>query len=128
MKRKIRLTEGELHRIIKESVKRILKEGEDYLFSNGNFDSYAYDYDKALKDANSVEEWDEMMRDRKKNADMRSYLAQRLHPQSNGRVGDKSMGATHYVYPELFRENPDKIDAILKRDVENNQNSFGIGG
>lgn len=27
MKRKVRLTEGDLHRIIKESVKRVLKEG-----------------------------------------------------------------------------------------------------
>ena len=27
MKRKVRLTEGDLHRIIKESVKRVLREG-----------------------------------------------------------------------------------------------------
>ena len=30
MKRKVRLTEGDLHRIIKESVKRVLREGGDF--------------------------------------------------------------------------------------------------
>ena len=38
MKRRIRLTESDLHRIIKESVKRILKE------SNGLFDVYTNDH------------------------------------------------------------------------------------
>ena len=33
MKRKVRLTEGDLHRIIKESVKRVLREGGHFMNS-----------------------------------------------------------------------------------------------
>jgi len=42
MKRKIRLTEGDLHRIVKESVKRILRETEntDSIYSDEDFDEY----------------------------------------------------------------------------------------
>lgn len=37
MKRTIRLTEGDLHRVIKESVKRILKESEEEFTPHGYF-------------------------------------------------------------------------------------------
>lgn len=41
MKKRIRLTEGDLHRIVKESVKKILTEGEQWIgyYERNNFDS-----------------------------------------------------------------------------------------
>ena len=117
MKRKIRLTESELHRIIKESVKRIIKESEDYLLPNGNFDSYAYDYDKALETANSEEEWDEMMRKRKEYNDMIAHTSQDLHPQVKHRTYG-SLGSSQYVNPQKFGINPDNIDDELEKGVK----------
>ena len=117
MKRKIRLTESELHRIIKESVKRIIKENENYLFPNGSFDSFAYDYDKALETANSEEEWDEMMRRRKEYNDLIGRTSQDLHPQVKHRTYG-SLGSSQYVNPQKFGINPDDIDDELEKGVK----------
>ena len=40
MKKRIRLTEGDLHRIVKESVNRILRENDDYDRMNRYFNGY----------------------------------------------------------------------------------------
>ena len=40
MKRRIKLTEGDLHRIVKESVNRILRENDDYDRMNRYFNGY----------------------------------------------------------------------------------------
>ena len=43
MKRRIRLTEGDLHRIVKESVKRVLKEDDTQNLGIYNYDPTDYD-------------------------------------------------------------------------------------
>lgn len=45
MKRRVRLTEGDLHRIVNESVKRILKEGiGNRKWTKHDFDEFVHDY------------------------------------------------------------------------------------
>lgn len=56
MKRLVKLTEGDLHRIVKESVKRILREGlnnYDYYFSVPDYD---YDQNEPWEDTFGVKE------------------------------------------------------------------------
>ena len=96
MKKIIRLTEGDIHRIIKNSVKRILREGVEDNVDNydinhkkygytrlpdDKFDSAAYEYDKAL-DANTPEEFDELMKDRQENINTAGEVGMFKHPQS----------------------------------------------
>ena len=46
MKRRIRLTESDLHRIIDRSVKRVLKEDENNSFYNSDYKFEDYDEDR----------------------------------------------------------------------------------
>ena len=84
-KKLIRLTESDLHRMVKEAVERILKEGEDfpdYTLPNGGFDSTAYDYDQALEYAKTPEEFDMMMKKREERSKTGGHHAQHWHPQA----------------------------------------------
>ena len=89
MKKIVRLTENDLHRIIKESVKRVLRESNvsshEYNtlpLEDGGWDSYAFDYDSALDHAKSIEDWDDMMRHRDEIAKISAENAQDFHPQA----------------------------------------------
>jgi hypothetical protein len=116
MKKVIRLTEGDLHRIIKESVKRVLRE-QDYTTPAGGFDSRAYEYDEALKNANSLEDWDRMMADRDKYVNMRRDSAVGCHP-ANKQYGNGSLGAYKYTH-----SSPEKSDDEVLKDLENDANT-----
>lgn len=117
-KQVIRLRESDLHRIIKESVKRLLKESNDYTLPNGGFDDYAYSYDSALRDAKSIDDWDERMKEREEIAKMGSNNAQNRHPQRSYRNG--SVGANIYVNPKVYG-----VDDPLKSLAHNAE--FGMG-
>lgn len=87
MKKIIRLTESDLHKIIKESVERVLREsnvsGNYRATPSGGFDEYAFNYDDALDDAESVEDWDERMKYRERCARNDADWALNHHPQSS---------------------------------------------
>ena len=112
-KKLIRLTESDLHRIVKESVQKILKEsgysntdGKSYIGPRGEFNSAAYSYDTALDDAESIEDWDRMMKDRKDEIDTAADNALDLHPGVEKRGYDGKprggLGASKYVNPETY--------------------------
>ena len=123
MKKIIKLTESDLHRIVKEAVKRILKE-EDYRTPTGGFDVYAYKYDKALKDANSLEDWDKMMADRKELSDITANNVLNYHPERSYKYG--GLGASKYVNPELYVKNHDNILDSLEADAEYGKKQYGF--
>lgn len=122
-KKIIRLTESDLHRIVKESVNRILKE-EEYRTPTGGIDAYAYDYDQALKKANSLEDWDSMMANRKKYSDVSYNNAILNHPQRNQSYG--GLGASKYVNPEFYCRNDDNILDSLESDAEFGKKYYGF--
>ena len=123
MKKLIRLTESDLHNIIKKSVNRILKE-EEYRIPTGGMDVYAYDYDKALEKANSLEDWDSMMVNRKKRSDVSYNNGILNHPQRNQPYG--GLGASQYVNPELYCRNDDNILDSLESDAEYRKKQHGF--
>ena len=108
MKRIVRLTETDLHRIIKESVKRVLRE-DKYETPNGGFDSYAYEYDDALEKANSLEDWDRMMADREEWSRRRSKNGLGYHPQTDNKFFPGGVGASRYVRPKTYGSTEDSI-------------------
>lgn len=127
----IRLTESDLHKIIKESVKRILTERniknyEDYTnlpLKDGGWDSYAYNYDKALDDAESIEDWDERMREREANSKRTAYNASNRHPSST--KWNSSIGASKYTHPETYAIKGDPEEE-LRNDVELGRATYGF--
>ncbi|MBP5456189.1 MAG: hypothetical protein J6Y37_06790 [Paludibacteraceae bacterium] len=72
---RIRLTDSDLHKIVIESVNKILEEDE-YYFPNGTFDQYAFEYDFAANQAETPEEFDHMMRRRDRLSRIKSDQAQ----------------------------------------------------
>jgi hypothetical protein len=117
MKKIIRLTESDLHRIIKNSVKRILREGvgdnvDNYDINHikhgyhrlpdGGFDNTAYDYDEAL-DANTPEEFDRIMKDRQRHIDTAGHVGMFNHPQATP--------YNHSYYPDS-----DKLESFDARN------------
>ena len=112
MKKLIRLTESDLRKIIKESVNRILKEGE-YSMPNSVFDKYAYDYDNALANANSLEDWDKMMADRENDSKLVGDLALNLHP-----ARDRGYRLNMYTPPEWYKPWYEKSDEETLADIE----------
>ena len=117
MKKVIRLTEGDLHRIIKESVKRILRE-DAYDMPGGTWDGRAYRYDQALKNAESIEDWDRMMAERDKAAEESGEVALNYHPQRVRKSGGNSIGSTEYVHPERYGRTKDNVLDGFERDVK----------
>ena len=118
MKKIVRLTESDLHRIVKESVRRILRE-DDYRLPTGGMDVLAYDYDQALENAESLEDWDRMMAGREKHSNNAANVALGYHPQYVNKWGPGSVGASKYVNPRRFSLNNDKV----LDDLEYNANS-----
>ena len=108
MKKIVRLTESDLHRIVKESVNKILMEVENkyshlrtgHYNDGGYFDNAAYKYDDAL-DADTLEDYDERMKKRQNYLDDASNNAEKFHPQTEPfkKYGNSiSYGGVHYVY------------------------------
>ena len=112
MKKIIRLTESDLHRIIKDSVSRILKE-DDYLLPKGGFDNAAYMYDDAL-DSDSLEDYDERMGKRKEYLDTAFGNGMSYHNQSP----KKSVASTRYAHPEIFGDNGEDTLKDFSSSVE----------
>jgi hypothetical protein len=108
MKKVIRLTESDLSRIVKESVKRILREGK-YDLPTGGFNSSAYSYDQALETASSLEDWDNMMAVRKKFNDVSADNAQYYHPQRDCKWNPGGVGGHKYVRPDDYGKENDNI-------------------
>lgn len=57
MRRRIRLTESDLRNLISESVRRILKENEDYDWENVDWGSANYEPDEDMKDFQNHMSW-----------------------------------------------------------------------
>lgn len=72
MKRIIRLTESDLHNIVKESVKRLVKEG-----------IYGDKVRRAFRDAKDLKDFDHMRQDAEIEGEDLGELGQIEHPQSN---------------------------------------------
>ena len=118
MKKIVRLTENDLHRIIRESVKRVLRETDYNTLPNGGFDSGAFNYDQALKDAQSEEEWDKMMRSRHNDLDVGADIGTKLHPQVDSRTN-----AFTYTHGD---DTEDKILDNFKKSVEYHKREDGF--
>ena len=81
--------ESRIRGIVRESVKRVLRESNvsshEYNtlpLKDGGWDSYAFDYDSALDNAKSIEDWDDMMRHRDEISKISAENAQDFHPQA----------------------------------------------
>jgi hypothetical protein len=106
-KKLIRLTESDLHRIVKESVNRILKETYSDIYGDGKNYSKTM-YDNACYFSDTPEEFDEIMKDRQEYLNSRNRLALDNHPQATpfraynknkkDLSGGKSMDAALYGY------------------------------
>ena len=117
MKKIIRLTENDLHRIVKESVKRILREGK-YDLPGGDFDSFQYATDMADAEAQTPEEYDEKLKSRDRYARMGGENYWSNHPANP----NNSTGRDMYVHPEAFGHTPESVLDRLEDRVE-----YGIG-
>ena len=107
-KKLIRLTESDIHRIVKESVNRILKEAYSDIYGDGFGINYPKNmYDNAYFFSNTPEEFDERMKERQEYLNGKNRLALNNHPQATpfrrlGKKNDlsrgKSMDAALYKY------------------------------
>ena len=107
-KKLIRLTESDIHRIVKESVNRILKEAYSDIYGDGFGINYPKNmYDNAYFFSNTPEEFDERMKERQEYLNGQNRLALNNHPQATpfrklGKKNDlsrgKSMDAALYKY------------------------------
>ena len=91
MKKLIRLTEGDLHRIVKESVNRILKEHDLYALGRGSAHALERSADLQRKMAQSGEFDDEKIA-RMHNQDRLAHNANRLQNKLIGLDPDKEFG------------------------------------
>ena len=106
-KKLIRLTESDIHRIVKESVNRILKEAYSDIYGDGTGIDYPKSmYDNAYLFSNTPEEFDERMKERQIYLNRKNHLALNNHPQAtpfrgldkNDLSSGKSMDAALYRY------------------------------
>ena len=97
MKKLIRLTESDLHNIIKESVRKILSETK-YKTPKGGFDVAAYLYDDALENSDSLEDYDNKMRDRQGYLDDSARNGLAYHPQSTSRYDKLGGSVPSFMY------------------------------
>ena len=121
MKRRIRLTESDLHRIVKESVKRILREGK-YDLDNGGFDLHASLTDSAFREPETEEEFYKKMKERDYYDKIGVENAFYTHPQSG-----HSLGARKYVHPEdFYKGKEDDVLNQLEIDANNSRRMNGF--
>lgn len=106
-KKLIRLTESDIHRIVKESINRILKEAYSDIYGDGLGVNYPESmYNNAYILSNTPEEFDERMKEREKYLNREAEIALRNHPQAtpfrgldkNNLSSGKSMDAALYRY------------------------------
>ena len=124
-KKIIRLTEGDLHRIVKESVNRILKEVRDNSISDEEWDEINQDYldsGFANDDPNSKKDLENELGyldwEREELRDKGDSAQSRIHPQV-----DSNYGRFHsvHVYPGgPFHR------AYLKRGADNIKKYYGL--
>lgn len=126
MKKIISLTEGDLHRIVKESVRRILREDKYYIMPNGGLDLRAFEYDQALKNAKSLEDWDKMMKQREKNSDWEADNGLNYHPQCISKWRPGSIAASKYVNPEIYGSTKDDVLNDIERNVDYGISQYGF--
>ena len=106
-KKLIRLTESDIHRIVKESVNRILKEAYSDIYGDGFGINYPKNmYDNAYSFSDTPEEFDKRMKERQKYLNDKNHLALNNHPQAtpfrgldkNDLSSGKSMDAALYKH------------------------------
>lgn len=117
MKKIIRLTENDLHRIVKESVKRILREGK-YDLPGGEFDSFQCATDMADDEAQTPEEYYEKLKTRDKYA----RIGGENHWSNDPANPNNHTGRNMYVHPEAFEHTPESVLGRLKDRVK-----YGMG-
>jgi len=127
MKQIIKITEEDLHKIVKESVKRIIEgvntRSHEYdTFPNGGWDSYAYEYDYALDNANSIDDWDKMMKKREEMSKLRGSNAQNYHPARVDSFIEKlagrpygGVGSRVYTHPKEYHVEEDPLERLEKQ-------------
>ena len=105
----IRLTEEDLHRIVKESVNRILREEyyrtrnlddpSEYYDDEGNFRNTPYSYDAMFDNAKSLEDFDKLKAKRDKYLRSKAEHLHASHPGTTPfakRGNDASIGGLKY--------------------------------
>lgn len=115
-KRIIRLTESDIHRIVKESVNRILNE-ENYFTPNGSFNSAAYMYDEMMRNAKTLEEYEQLKRERDEYLKTAFNNGIGYHPQTSR----KTVASTKYAHPGYFGINSDDVLNDFQKSVEHNK-------
>jgi hypothetical protein len=121
MKKIVRLTESDLHRIVKESVKRILREGK-YDLDTGGYDLHASLTDGAFDDSETLEDFDEKMKERDYFDKIGASNGFYNHPQSG-----HSVGAHKYVHPEDFYNcQEDDVLNQLEINADNSRKAHGF--
>ena len=104
-KKIIRLTENDLHNIVKESVKKIIKE---YFFMTPGEDeeSEAYLNNDVLADTNSDEEYYDELKWMKDNQRLKGEDAMDYHPQRNSStIAGEDFASSYARDPSLARKN-----------------------
>ena len=111
-KKIIRLTEGDLHRIVKESVQRILKEHDMYALGRGSAHALERSADLAREMGQSGEFDDEKIA-RMRHQDKLAHNANRLQnklagldpDQEFGRLNDPDFGAGFNDFQSEYKAN-----------------------
>lgn len=122
MKKIVRLTESDLHRIVKESVKRILREEDKYDLPTGGYDLHARLTDCAFDEPETLEDFDKKMKERDYYDGIGAETAFYNHPQSG-----HSLGARKYVHPEdFYKGKEDDVLNQLEIDANNSRRMNGF--
>jgi hypothetical protein len=111
MKKAIRLTESDLHRIIKESVNMILKEGDWKTFASAAESDE--DPERAKRFAQHAKfsfNRDFGHRDKSGGYKMSSYRDEKIGRLDNGAYGYSDVYDEHPTTAKMWAQNPDKYD------------------
>ena len=120
-KKLIRLTESDLHRIVRNTVVGILREGK-YDTELGGFNTTAYMYDDAIENASDEDEFDKMMDRRKAYINAAAQNAVDYHPQNS----EKSVGSTKYTHPGWYGFDGDDVLGDFERSVNHHKKQSGF--
>lgn len=117
MKRKIRLTESYLHKIVKETVKRILK--EDF------YDLHKDLMDNAFKNSKDVNDFNKNLESVKFYDKLRGKHALELHPQTTPK--DINNDSYIYLHPDLYGlDSDDLVDKKLSSSANYRRSLLGL--